>query len=111
MLGDRLKEARKRKNITQEELATMCKVAKTTVSNWENNITEPPYETLKNLARILDVSIHWLLDFNHDDINSLEKLKTAIKEAGMWDYDIDDMNKEDFEKAIQIMNMLKDTKN
>mgnify|MGYP003104084362 FL=1 len=40
----------------------------------------------------------------------MEKLKTVLKEAGMWDYNIDDMSREDFEKAMQIVAMLKEKK-
>ena len=110
LFGDRLRELRKSKNISQEELGHFCRVAKNTVSNWENNINQPSYEILTKLAQHFGVTIDYLLGFNQEDIDALERLKTALKEAGMWDYDIDDMSKEDFEKAMQIMNMLKDKK-
>lgn len=110
LFGDRLKELRKNKNISQEELGEFCDVAKTTISNWENDITQPPIETITKLANYFGVTTDYLLGVNQEDVDGLERLKTALKEAGMWDYNIDDMSKEDFEKAMQIMNMLREKK-
>lgn len=107
MFGDRLKELRKGKNLTQEEIGEICQVAKQTISNWENNITQPPFEIVNKLAQYFGVSVEYLLNFNQDDLDKIEKLKQALKEAGMWDYEMDDMSKEDFEKAMKIVAMMK----
>ena len=40
----------------------------------------------------------------------MERLKQALKQAGMWDYSVDDMSREDFEKAMKIVAMLKEKK-
>lgn len=109
MFGDKLKELRKLNNVSQEKLGEFLGVTNTAIYSWEINRTQPPIETIIKLAKFFNVTTDYLLDFNQEDIDKLEKLKTAIKEAGMWDYNLDDMKKEDFEKAIQIMLMLKDT--
>ena len=110
LFGDRLKELRKKHNLTQEEIGELCEVGKTTISNWENNITQPPFDIVKKLAQYFGVTIDYLLNFTQDDADNMEKLKTALKEAGMWDYSVDDMSREDFEKAMQIVTMLKEKK-
>ena len=110
MFGDRLKELRKGKNLTQEEIGEICQVAKQTISNWENNITQPPFEIVNKLAQYFGVSVEYLLNFNQDDLDKIERLKQALKEAGMWDYEMDDMSKEDFEKAMKIVAMMKGKK-
>lgn len=110
LFGDRLKKIRKERNLTQEEIGELCEVGKTTISNWENNITQPPFEIVKKLAQYFGVTIDYLLNFSQDDADNMEKLKIALKEAGMWDYSMDDMSREDFEKAMQIVAMLKDKK-
>ena len=110
LFGDRLKELRKEHNLTQEEIGNFCKVGKTTISNWENNITQPPFEVVKNLAEYFGVTIDYLLNFTQNDVDNMERLKQALKQAGMWDYSIDDMSREDFEKAMKIVAMLKDKK-
>ena len=110
LFGDRLKELRKEHNLTQEEIGQLCEVGKTTISNWENNITQPPFDIVKRLAKYFGVTIDYLLNFTQDDVDNMEKLKILLKEAGMWDYSIDDMSREDFEKAMQIVAMLKEKK-
>ena len=110
MFGDRLKELRKGKNLTQEEIGELCEVGKTTISNWENNITQPPFEIVNKLAQYFGVSVEYLLNFNQDDLDKIERLKQALKEAGMWDYEMDDMSEEDFKKAMKIVAMMKEGK-
>ena len=107
LFGDRLKKMRKERNLTQEEIGELCEVGKTTISNWENNITQPPFEIVKKLAQYFGVTIDYLLNFTQDDADNMEKLKIALKEAGMWDYSMDDMSREDFEKAMTIVAMIK----
>lgn len=107
MFGDRLKELRKEKKLKQEDIAEICDVASQTISNWENNITQPPFDIVKRLAQYFGVTIDYLLNFTQDDVDNMEKLKIALKEAGMWNYDMDDMSREDFEKAVKILAMLK----
>lgn len=110
LFGDRLKELRKERNLTQEDIGNLCDVAKNTVSNWENNANQPSFEIVKRLAQYFGVTIDYLLNFTQEDMDNIERLKQALKQAGMWDYSIDDMSKEDFEKAIQIVAMLKEKK-
>lgn len=110
MFGDRLKELRKNNNLTQEDIGNLCGVAKNTVSSWEKNINQPSFEILAKLAEYFGVTIDYLLNFTQDDVNEMEKLKQALKEAGMWDYNLNDMSKEDFEKAMKIVAMLKENR-
>ena len=73
-------------------------------------MTQPPFDIVKRLAQYFGVTIDYLLNFTQNDADNMEKLKIALKEAGMWDYSIDDMSREDFEKAMQIVAMLKEKK-
>lgn len=107
MFGERLKELRKSKKVTQEDIAKKFDVNPATVSAWEVGKAEPSYEVLTELANYFGVSVEYLLNFNQDDLDKIEKLKQALKEAGMWDYEMDDMSKEDFEKAMKIVAMMK----
>lgn len=63
-LGQQIRQARKDRGITQEELAKNVPVSRQTVSSWENNRTQPDYETLKKLAKILAVDVSQLIDGN-----------------------------------------------
>ncbi len=81
LLGKRLRELRKRKNISQEKLAELINVDPTTISNIENGKNYPSLLNLENLLEILDSSFIEAFDFEHkrssEDLLSLiiEKLK------------------------------------
>lgn len=59
--GEKLKELRAEKELTQKELAKILNVRNTTVSAWEKDIAEPPYETLKKIAVLFDITSDYLL--------------------------------------------------
>lgn len=57
-----LRLQRKLKRVSQRELAIYLNIARSTVSAWENNVSEPNIETLKNIRDYLGVSFNSLLD-------------------------------------------------
>ena len=66
MLSERLREARKRKNYSQEYVAEKVHTSRQTVPRWENGTSEPSIETLKKLAELYDVSINYLLEISEN---------------------------------------------
>ena len=60
-LGERIAEKRKKKGLTQEELADKLGVSAQAVSKWENDISCPDIMTLPNLSDRLGISIDELL--------------------------------------------------
>lgn len=67
VLAKRLRQARKNKKLTQEQLAHLVKTTKGTISNYENEYSTPSNEMLKDLAKALDVTTDYLL--GNDDGN------------------------------------------
>ena len=61
MFQDNLKALRKKKGITQEELAARLNVVRQTVSKWEKGLSVPDSELLIKLAEILEVPVSRLL--------------------------------------------------
>lgn len=59
--GERLKYLRAERNMTQKALAELLRVRNTTVSAWEKDVAEPPYETLREIVKIFHVSADYLL--------------------------------------------------
>ena len=53
-LGRRIREARKAKGMTQEQLASALYVSRQTVSSWENDRSQPDYETMMRLMKLLE---------------------------------------------------------
>lgn len=59
-LHDRIKEARKNKGLTQEQLGNLIGVAKTTVAGYEKN-REPVAAKIGEIADTLGVDVNFLL--------------------------------------------------
>ena len=61
MLNENIKNLRKAKGISQEELAVRLNVVRQTVSKWERGISVPDSGMLISLAEELDTSVSVLL--------------------------------------------------
>lgn len=59
--GQRITELRKKKGITQEELAKKLNISPQAISKWENDISFPDITTLPLLSEIFDITIDELL--------------------------------------------------
>ena len=64
-LGERIKQARKNKGLTQEELAIKCDLSKNGLWNYENNKREPSIEMLNKIADALKIPIESLIYDNY----------------------------------------------
>lgn len=73
--GDNLKETRKQRNMTQEELAELLNVSRQAISKWESGTGYPETEKLILISRELNISLDYLLN---DTANLAEK-ETAEK--------------------------------
>ena len=67
-LGGKLFELRKKKGLSQEELASQVGVTRQTISNWELGETEAKPSELKILSKIFQLSIDELLNNDVQDI-------------------------------------------
>ena len=63
-LGEKIKELRLEKKLSQPELAKAIGVSNGTISIWENNINEPKAGYVKKLAVFFNVSADYLLDID-----------------------------------------------
>ena len=61
MLGPRIAALRRRKNLSQGELAKILQVSPSAVGMYEQGRREPSAELLVRLARVLEVSVDYLL--------------------------------------------------
>ncbi|HHP8293155.1 TPA: LexA family protein [Acinetobacter baumannii] len=74
-LGTRLKNLRKSKKLTQQQVADAIGVSKTSVIYWEKDENLPKYDSLMTLAQILGVTSDYLLSGKGSD--SLDKNVSA----------------------------------
>lgn len=69
-LGERLRNARIQQCFTQDQLANRMNVTRSTISNWERNISEPSFDALQQLSAVL--STDFLADFHENAVNQEE---------------------------------------
>ena len=62
-LGEKIKEARLYKDMTQAQLAKALGVPQNTLSQWENGRRQTPVEMIRPIAVALDCDPNYLLGF------------------------------------------------
>ncbi len=65
-IGNKIADARKEKNLTQEQLADMMSVTRQSISRWESDLSYPEMEKIVLLSEVLDVSCDYLLNDSYD---------------------------------------------
>ena len=78
MLGQRIGELRAARGWSQVELSKRLKVAKQTVSNWENDNIQPSIEMLVRMAKIFNVTTDYLLGFEQVPRLNVEGLPESV---------------------------------
>lgn len=76
-IGKKLLDARKKANLSQEEIAEKLNITRQTVSKWESNETVPNINQVKLLAKIYKISLEELLNYNKVD----EEIESIIKKT------------------------------
>lgn len=79
LIGDKLKEARLKKNMTQEEVAEKIFVSRQSISNWENNKTYPDIGNVIALSDLYEISLDELLKGSDNFMKHLEESTDLVK--------------------------------
>ncbi len=72
-IGKFIAECRKKKNITQEELAEKLYITDRAVSKWERGLSLPDADKMLELCRILDINVNELLNGEKINMKDYEK--------------------------------------
>ena len=75
-IGNKIRELRKQRGITQEQLAESIGISFQAVSKWENNIALPHITLVPVLASYFGVSMDELFDFNLKEIEHAVRIIT-----------------------------------
>lgn len=74
-IGEKLKQIRKSKGMSQEQLAAILNVNRNYLSRIENGKSEPTSGVLKRIAQIFNIDLNSLLDTHEDITESKDKIK------------------------------------
>ena len=77
-LGQKIKKLRNDKNLTQKDLADRIHVTFQTVSKWEKDENEPDVSTLRELAKLFECSMDYLL--SEDEAPAEEKIEEPVSQ-------------------------------
>lgn len=70
-IGNNIYKNRKKKNLSQKQLAEKIGVSEHMVADWESDIKVPDLENLKKLAILLEFSIDSILEIDEDKFSWL----------------------------------------
>lgn len=65
-LPERLKRLRQSMHLSQEQVARLLGVDRSTISSYESNVRQPPLDTLSRIADVFGVSTDYLLGRTSD---------------------------------------------
>lgn len=108
MLGERIAELRKRKKLSQYDLAERLGFSRGKLANYEQGSRQPDFETLKHIADFFEVSIDYLLDRTDDPTPDNTNIKPS---TAFHDFDnITEEEKEYLETQLKIFRQFKENK-
>jgi HTH-type transcriptional regulator / antitoxin HipB len=62
LLGEAIKQARKKRHLTQEQLGKLVGVQKAQISKIENSLTDARFDTIIKVFKALDAKIHFNIE-------------------------------------------------
>lgn len=78
--GLTLKNLRKKKNLSQEQVAKRLNLTKASISGYENNIITPSIETIKGLSILYNTTSDYLLGLDKKESVSIDGLTPRQKD-------------------------------
>ena len=100
LIAKRIKVARKRAGLTQEQLAEKIGISTNAVAKLENNLMTASLQTLVNIADVLGIDIDYLLceSYPTNRENNIDVFLNGL---------IDELSQQDKEFIIHVINGLK----
>lgn len=80
-IGDRIRRARTQKGLTQQQLADHFGIARVSVTQWENNTTQPGSDKLIGLTELLGGDAEWYIT-GHGMPPLADGVRIAVKQSG-----------------------------
>ena len=68
LLGEAIKQARKERNLTQEQLGLLVGVKKSQISKLENSLTDARFETIIKVFKALNAKVNFTVELLNQNI-------------------------------------------
>lgn len=69
LLGEAIKQARKERNLTQEQLGALVGVKKAQISKIENSLTDARFETIIKVFKALNAKVNFNVELLNQTVN------------------------------------------
>jgi transcriptional regulator with XRE-family HTH domain len=101
MVGSRIREARKMAGLSQQQLATLLKLHRPSVSEIEAGNRRVTAEELSRVADLLDVSVSWILGENVENVEDDDpRVQLAARELRR-------LKPADFDRVLKLLTAIK----
>ena len=100
-LGEKVKQLRKNKGISQEELAVMLKINRNYLSRIETGKSEPTSTILKHIAEIFKIDLNSLLEIKSDEDSTTNKMKYITENCKY-------LHEKDLEFIVRIITVMRE---
>ncbi len=101
--GEKLRQLRKRKKLTQEQMAELIEVHESHVGRYEKDLSSPTAQVLIRIAKLFNVSTDYLLFDDRNDPST--SLKISDNELFAQFQEVDKMDEEKRELIKRIISM------
>lgn len=81
--GEKLRRLREEKGETQQDIAKMLKVSRTSISKYESDDREPDIETIKALSKHFNVSVDFIFDLRNANSYSPRGKESLVADRSM----------------------------
>lgn len=98
-IGAFLKELRKKKGLTQEQIAEKFNVSNRTVSRWENGNNMPDLDVLIEISDYYEIDLRELLDGERKS----EKMNSEMEETVLKAVDYTNTETERYTKSVHLL--------
>lgn len=103
--GEKIKDARKSKNLTQKQLAEKIGAKHNSISDWENDKNKPDPDAIELLCGLLEITPNYLLAASPDEFSPAEKLLiNRFKELDTYGQENVNITIEREEERIRMIN-------
>ncbi len=100
-LGEKIRELRKSKAISQEQLASMLKINRNFLSRIETGKSEPTSSILKKVAEIFSVDLNSLLEIEDEENKNTDKIKYVVDNCKY-------LHDKDLDFIVRIMSIMRE---